>query len=33
MSKYGEYGRKLVKEKFSLKIISDQFMKIYLDAY
>ena len=33
MSKYGENGRKLVKEKFSLKIISDQFMKIYLDAY
>ena len=33
MLKYGENGRKLVKEQFSLKIISDQFMKIYLDAY
>ena len=32
MSKYGENGRKLVKQKFSLKIISHQFMKIYLDA-
>lgn len=33
MSKYGENGRKLVKQQFSLKIISHQFMKIYLDAY
>ena len=33
MLKYGENGRRLVKKKFSLKIISDQFMKIYLDAY
>lgn len=32
MSKYGENGRKLVKQQFSLKIISHQFMKIYLDA-
>ena len=31
MLKYGENGRKLVKENFSLKIISDLFMKIYLD--
>lgn len=32
MSKYGENGRKLVKQQFSLKIISHQFMKIYLDT-
>ncbi|MEL0125259.1 MAG: glycosyltransferase family 4 protein [Alphaproteobacteria bacterium] len=32
MSKYGENGRKLVKQQFSLKIITHQFMKIYLDA-
>lgn len=31
MLKYGENGRKLVKENFSLKVISDLFMKIYLD--
>jgi glycosyltransferase involved in cell wall biosynthesis len=31
MLKYGENGRKLVKENFSLKAISDLFMKIYLD--
>jgi len=31
MLKYGENGRKLVKENFSLKTISDLFMKIYLD--
>jgi glycosyltransferase involved in cell wall biosynthesis len=31
MLKYGENGRKLVKENFSLKAVSDQFMKIYLD--
>ena len=33
MLKYGENGRKLVKENFALKIISDQFIKIYIDAY
>ena len=33
MLRYGENGRKLVKEKFSLKIISAQFIKIYLDAH
>ena len=31
MLKYGENGRKLVKENFSLKTISDLFMRIYLD--
>jgi len=31
MLKYGKNGRKLVKENFSLKIISDLFIKIYLD--
>ena len=31
MLKYGENGRKLVKENFSLKAISNLFMKIYLN--
>ena len=31
MLKYGENGRKLVKEDYSLKAISDLFIKIYLD--
>lgn len=31
MLKYGKNGRELVKENFSLKIISDLFIKIYLD--
>jgi glycosyltransferase involved in cell wall biosynthesis len=31
MLKYGENGRRLVKENFSLKTISNLFMKVYLD--